>query len=577
MKSIPTYKKWFNGSAAVPAAEVETTTVVNGQILASGSANYNQSPPTNGESEDYTETVDIPWVEDEQGNPKSILANLQVSYRVEDWGDVCLDDELLIDLTSREEGTTGQWGGHTAWKKSKSATIASGEHTLDFSYQNITMSDPNMNQIICEYSYKAVALESGGKKEPRECACSGNTCSLEGGQNPTGSHSTTNDSFDSSSAGTSVVYKVTDDSMVWSCNMGVLRGLGAKLNGKVQLYTDKFDSSLASPAALYYNHPMLAKLIIPEGGAVPGAKLEIHMGNRVIALRYYLDGSIAPIGVDSAGNGKASLTLDSSGAVTAVKWQDNSGAAWVFNGTTGELASYTGPEMVVVDDIADYLVVKKSADETHIRQIWSLWDGLLNIEEITTAGYKIRLYTPSKVTGIGEDGYYTITSSNDAFKCFTVTYAQSGLTIVETTPGRADYSCTWSKGEDGAWSIAKGSETSEIITTSRVRTVIESAETAGFEVWQMVTTISKGNVPASCVCEVYQNSPMGNLLLTRVEGYGSDAAQTTTYEYDGVGNIIAQTSPNGHKVEYCYDLYGRMIKRSEPWRAGNYKLITDYT
>ena len=577
MKNMPTYKKWFNGLPVEPTVEVETSTVVEGQIFAFGSASHNQAPPTNGENYDFTETINIPWREDEQGNPKPILTNLRVSYRVEDWGDVYLDDELLIDLTSREEGVTGQWGGHTAWKKSKSATIASGEHTLEFSYQNITMSDPNMNQIICEYSYKAVVLESGGKKDPRKCPCSGNTCSPEGGQNPPGSQGIINNTLDSSSAGTDVVYKVTDDSMVWSCNMGVLRGLGTKLSGRVQLYTDKFDASLASPAALYYNHPMLAKLIIPEVGVVPGAKLEIHMGDRVIALRYYLDGSIAPIGVDSAGNGRASLTLDASGAVVSVKWQDNSGAAWVFNGSSGELVSYTGPEMVVVDDVSDYLVVKKSTDETHIRQIWSLWDGLMNIEEITTTGYKIRLYTPSKVTGIGEDGYYTVTGINDAFKTFAVTYAESGLTIVETTPGREDYSCTWSKGEDGAWSIAIGSEASEMITSSRVRTVIEPAETAGFEVWQMVTTVSKGNVPASCVCEVYQNSPMGNLLLTRVEGYGSVAAQTTTFEYDGVGNLIAQISPNGHKVEYCYDLYGRVIKRSEPWRAGNYKLITDYS
>lgn len=324
---MPTYKKWFNGLPVEPTVEVETSTVVEGQIFAFGSASHNQAPPTNGENYDFTETINIPWREDEQGNPKPILTNLRVSYRVEDWGDVYLDDELLIDLTSREEGTTGQWGGHTAWKKSKSATIASGEHTLEFSYQNITMSDPNMNQIICEYSYKAVVLESGGKKDPRKCPCSGNTCSPEGGQNPPGSQGIIKNTLDSSSAGTDVVYKVTDDSMVWSCNMGVLRGLGTKLSGRVQLYTDKFDASLASPAALYYNHPMLAKLIIPEVGVVPGAKLEIHMGDRVIALRYYLDGSIAPIGVDSAGNGRASLTLDASGAVVSVKWQDNSGAA----------------------------------------------------------------------------------------------------------------------------------------------------------------------------------------------------------------------------------------------------------
>ena len=37
MNNTPNYRKWFNGSSVVPAAEVETTTVVKGQILASGS------------------------------------------------------------------------------------------------------------------------------------------------------------------------------------------------------------------------------------------------------------------------------------------------------------------------------------------------------------------------------------------------------------------------------------------------------------------------------------------------------------------------------------------------------------
>ena len=577
MNQTPPYKKWYNGAGVAPAAESETSTAAPGQILASGSANHDQAPPTNGESYDFTETVNIPWGEEAQGTAQAILANLRVSYKVEDWGETLLDNELLIDLTSRAEGSTGKWGGHTAWEKSACAAVSSGEHILNFAYQNITMPDPNMNRIICEYTYKAVALESGGKKAPEECPCGGNTGSMEGGLNTSAALGAADSAFASSSAGTDVVYTLTEDSMLWSCNMGVLRGLGAHLSGKVQLYTDTFGPALASPAALSYNHPMLAKLHIPAGGAVPGSKLEIHMGGRVIALRYYLDGSIAPIGVDTAGNGRASLTLDSSGTVAALKWQDDTGAAWVFHGSTGALLSYTSPEMVVVDDVSEYLVVKKSEDETYIRQIWSLWDGLLNIEDVTDSGYTIRLYTPSQVTGVDEDGYYTVTGPNDAFKTFAVSYAESGLLIVESTPGREDYSCTWTKAADGAWSMAQGSAPADLITTARVRTVLEPAETAGFEVWQLLTTVSKGGTAAACVCEVYQNSPLGNLLLTRVEGYGSTAAQTSTFEYDGAGNLIARTSPNGHKVEYSYDLYGRMMKSTEPWRAGDHILITDYT
>ena len=51
MNNTPNYRKWFNGSTVVPAAEVETTTVVKGQILASGLANHNQAPPTNGDGQ----------------------------------------------------------------------------------------------------------------------------------------------------------------------------------------------------------------------------------------------------------------------------------------------------------------------------------------------------------------------------------------------------------------------------------------------------------------------------------------------------------------------------------------------
>ena len=128
-------------------------------------------------------------------------------------------------------------------------------------------------------------------------------------------------------------------------------------------------------------------------------------------------------------------------------------------------------------------------------------------------------------------------------------------------------------GVDGAWSLVKGSG-EEAVAVTRERTELESA--APFEVWQLVTTTARGGVTASCVCDIYQNTPMGNLLLTHVEGYGTDAAQTTTYEYDGVGNLIKQTNPNGHIIEHWYDATGRVTKTREPWHDQG-TLITTYT
>lgn len=523
MNTIPPYKKWFDASGIAPAAAAsvlaDEESVQPGQIIAFGGDNRSQGPPTNGESFSLSAQVFVPMGVNEQGMPTPIHAQLQLTYTVEDWGTASVDGAMVMNFTTATSAPTGSYGGHTAWGGSRCVPISSGTHSISFTYSNITMPDADMNQIVCVYSYSVVELEPGGKKEPQPCSsCNGSTCSAEGGQETPVSRSVGDfTAAATSSAGSAVAAELTEDSMLWSCNMGTLRGLGALLTGKVQLYANSFDASLATPAALAFNHPMLASLVIPTGGIVPGAKLEIHIGDRVIALRCYTDGSVAPIGVDSAGKGLVSLTTDE--AVTSLKWQDNSGAAWVFDGTSGALISYTSPEQVTITDVSDYLIVKRFTEDDSLRQIWSLWDGLLNIEDISDSGYSIRLYTAEHISGTDASGFF-IPEPGTAFKTFTVSCNESALTIVEKTPGREDYACTWSMGADGAWSLARGAA-EEAVTTSRVCTILEPGSDTDFEVRQQVTTISRGGVTASCVCEIYQDSPMGALLLTRVVGYGT--------------------------------------------------------
>ncbi len=583
MNTTPNYTKWFAGYN-VPrtrSASAPTPQVINpGDILVPKvSKDRGQGQPSDPISINYDEEFSIPYVYNEQGAIVPITAKLTVSYTVEDWGYAALGSDRLIDLTIAKGGSNEPiYGGHKEWSGQAERSISSGDHTLVFHYENIDM-PRGINLSICRYSYEAKALEGGGRiaPKPNECGCS-DVCNPEGGPgSPTQQtrSNTNNESSSSSSSGTRVVYDVTDDCMLWSCNTGTLRGQGTPLSGMVQLYSDTFGAALASPAALTFNHPMSAKLIIPEGGAVQGAKLEIHFGDRIIALRYYNDGSISPIGVDTAGHGLATPTLAEDGTLTSLKWQEDSGAAWVFDGTTGNLQTYTSAEGVVVSNVASILQEKRATDDS-LRQVWSYWDGLVNIEAITETGYCVALYTPDKVAGLDEDGYYTLVEGATPFKSFTITYAESGLTVVERTPGREDYACCWSKADNGAWSIVRGSGT-DAISTTRVRSVVEPVtETNPYEVWQMVTTVSKGGVASSCTCDVYQASPMGNLLLTHVEGYGSEDAQTTTYKYDGSGNAIEQVSPNGHKVENEYDSTGRLIRSIAPWRGGDYRQITEY-
>ncbi len=579
MNTTPPYTKWFNGFDPIPRAEIEPIEIKKGQILVPKvEKSHGQGQPSDPIKKDYPETFYVPYAKGEDDKPVSVLAKLEVKYTVEDWGYVKLGKKRIIGLMESDGGSNEPtYRGHLEWSGEKEEEVNSGSHTLEFHYENINM-PRELNRSVCKYSYEVRAIEDGGKKEPTPCDCAGNTCSLEGGPDASQTRSVVSllPGGETSSAASSVTYEATEDSMLWSCNIGNLRGLGAVLSGKVQIYTDTFGPQLATPAALTFKHPMNATMLIPEGGAVPGALLELHMGSRIIALRYYLDGSIAPIGVDSAGRGRVTPSFAEDETLSSLKWQDESGASWVFDCTSGALISYTSPEKVTISDVDDLLQVKLNAAGSQLRQVWSYWDGLLNIENITETGYRIALYTPNQVAGPGEDGYYTLIDGATPFKAFTFSYAATGLTVVESTPDLDDYTCTWSRETGGAWSTVIGTG-NEAITTARVRTVVEQPSLNNpYEVWQLVTTVSKGGVTAARTCDVYQKSPMGNLLLTHVDGYDSPEAQATTYEYDAVGNVITEVAPNGHRVTSVYDSTGRLIRTTEPWGGNEYTQITEY-
>ena len=168
--ATPAYKKWFTPAPILQSrSSVTGSPIQPGEILDQGDGNRDQDPPTNGESFSFSDTVEIPMDVDDEGNPVPVTANLEVTYNVEDWGTASLDGTKIIDLSS-SEASTGPLGGHTTWGKTANVAVQSGNHNLDFTYQNITMPNPNFNKIVCNYTFKAVALEPGGKKEPDPAA-----------------------------------------------------------------------------------------------------------------------------------------------------------------------------------------------------------------------------------------------------------------------------------------------------------------------------------------------------------------------------------------------------------------------
>ncbi|MFR1658560.1 MAG: sugar-binding protein, partial [Akkermansia sp.] len=345
-----------------------------------------------------------------------------------------------------------------------------------------------------------------------------------------------------------------------------IQGAGGIPAGRVELRSEEHVSGLENPSSLAYNHPLNSRLDVPEGGIVPGVRFNLIQGDRVIAMRCYTNGSVLPIGVDTSGGGRAALaTVEGQ---SCLRWVVEDGSQYLFSAETGTLLSYTTADRQVISNAATYLDVRHAQDGS-IRQIWNLWDGLLNVEDVTATGYTIALYTPGQITGTDEQGFYTVTGV--PFKTFVLSLSTDGqFTITEQTPARQPYAVTWWK-NGLAWNMRKGTG-EDATTTIRTRTEVEAEDS----VWQLVTEVSKGGIIAARTCAIYQTTDVGDLLLTQVEGYQSPEAQTTQYAYDQCGRLKTETAPDGSQIHYTYDFYGRLLTRDEPW-AESGRRITRYT
>ena len=125
-------------------------------------------------------------------------------------------------------------------------------------------------------------------------------------------------------------------------------------------------------------------------------------------MRCYTDGSVLPIGVDTSGGGRAALaTVEGQ---SCLRWVVEDGSQYLFSAETGTLLSYTTTDRQVISNASSYLDVRHAGDGS-LRQIWNLWDGLLNVENVTSTGYTIALYTPGQITGTDGQGFYTVTGA----------------------------------------------------------------------------------------------------------------------------------------------------------------------
>lgn len=423
--------------------------------------------------------------------------------------------------------------------------------------------------------------------DPCSCSC-GVPGNNDGGEEPPNARSVDNITiapFTSSSGGGGVVRMANARHMRFAFSFGSFRGMGNIPGGQPEIVAFNYDESLLTPASLTYKHP-LASVLVPEGDTV-----DVNEGFRIFDGAAYTNYIVAGDGSAAYGIGATTKKSEVVRFVSALSKDDSvvcnlSAANYVrissaddsavFYHLTGEekneFAAYISPDGATIE-ADEKLSIIRDTETGIIRQIWNYWDGLADVVPATGGnGYTISLYLPSQIVAPEQEGQL-FTFTGEPFKSFTVsgdavaktmTIRERDWSLPETMP---DYVTTWTHTEAG-WNKATG-EDDDIISETRVKSAIE-----GTDNYQIVTTVSKGNEVASRVCEVFTSTGNGELLLSRTDAYGSDIAQTTTFEYDEAGRQIRRVEHSGAVYETVYDIYGRVIAESSPWAGGQKRLTT---
>lgn len=390
-----------------------------------------------------------------------------------------------------------------------------------------------------------------------------------------------------STAGKRMTTQVRKADMIWRTNFGSFRGMTGMPQGFLEIIARNFSSALWSPSSLAFMHPMASEVTsLPPSGLGKNTAFQISRGATKVNYFTYGDGAtVAPIAGSAKRGGSAAFSAsiaarNASSSKMAVSVRSNQGDSVTYEAdspsgfgkasaySTKSGAVYTRPQFEGVLDLV------RAADGS-IRQIWNLWDGLINIENITANGYRIAFYLPEQVgqkqVGQKQAGLYPVTG--DPFKTFDISgdTATKKLTVAEQTNGRMPYVTRYWQGADGAWNMSQGEGEDAVYT-------LKSKEIVSSDTWKLITTIQRGETgtPVSCVCETWRITGKGNLCTSRIEGYGTDYTRETTYLYNGMGKLVRETAPDGSVKTWSYDTFGREITSTVPWAGDCNKATYTY-
>ena len=264
----------------------------------------------------------------------------------------------------------------------------------------------------------------------------------------------------------------------------------------------------------------------------------------------------------------ADLSACTTGSPAFWTLTEASGRRVRFETATGTVAAVVAASGKVTTAAEHSAQVQENFDAAgNLLSCYSPTQGLMLTSVDESGATVLSWYTPAQVSTDSEGNY---TTTGEPYK--TAAYTTTLVNGVETTTvlrqqaGLPAHSVTHVVDGDTV-TITKGTGEDAIIRTW-VTTYPEPGMT------QRVETVRRGSAdaaPASCSCQVRKLSAGGWLTISETEGYGTNLARTTTYEYNAQFLVSRINHPDGGYTEYEYDADGRVTKETTPWGNGGKK------
>ncbi len=218
-----------------------------------------------------------------------------------------------------------------------------------------------------------------------------------------------------------------------------------------------------------------------------------------------------------------------------------------------------------------------------LAQVWSLTDGLAEVEKISAMRFRLNWHKPSDIGAKdAETGRYTHAGTPIKTFLFGDVDEDGDCSMFELQESRTgtefSYHYSWQYDTDAKdWVFVRGNAAETSSETSRKeKTFLEDESGARFaqiKEWKRAGTGAETLVST----EKYSYGDTGEMLVARSAGTTSEYSATRVLSGNGTGKIASETDRAGALRTYDYDAQGRMTRETLSIGFGGNAETKDYT